>query len=424
MDRAWVFLLLARQQGIDAAILALPDPADALHRRVRPWVVGVLSEGRLYLFDPALGLPIPGSNGLKRGEAEPLEIQPATLEEVAADDSLLRRMDADKEHRYAATSADVRNVVALVEASPTYLAERMRLLEATLSGDDRMVLTTSASGQAERLKACRHIAEVRLWDRPYEAVFQRSLLGPQWKQRLSAAMLPFKLPSLVGGQTLRQYVEEPEVPLFTDTKERLADPKSVSLTRQRKTTTTERSEDAPQSPLWKARVKHLKGKWSGEMNALYQMARPSDADLRATKQLSAEAKQMYLEAKQDASYWLGLSQFEQRSYGSARDWLDTRTLAAAPGGVWTAGAKYNLARTEEADGRIAEAIRQYRANRDLPDGHGNLLRGLWLEKVTGVHPTGTVPSAGGTSRQALPSLPALPSLDEPPASPRKQTHQK
>lgn len=66
------------------------------------------------------------------------------------------------------------------------------------------------------------------------------------------------------------------------------------------------------------------------MNALYQMARPSDADLRATKQLSAEAKQMYLEAKQDASYWLGLSQFEQRSYGSARDWLDTRTLAACP----------------------------------------------------------------------------------------------
>ena len=53
---AWLFVLLARQQGLDAVLLALDDPNDPLHRRVQPWAVGVLSENDLYLFDPAVGV--------------------------------------------------------------------------------------------------------------------------------------------------------------------------------------------------------------------------------------------------------------------------------------------------------------------------------------------------------------------------------
>ena len=60
---------------------------------LRPWAIAVLIEGKLYLFDPALGLPIPapGKIGLDRDGR--LDIRPATLAEVAADDGLLRRLD-------------------------------------------------------------------------------------------------------------------------------------------------------------------------------------------------------------------------------------------------------------------------------------------------------------------------------------------
>ena len=44
MERSWVFILLARQQGLDAAVLALEDAADPAHPQLRPWAVAVLSE--------------------------------------------------------------------------------------------------------------------------------------------------------------------------------------------------------------------------------------------------------------------------------------------------------------------------------------------------------------------------------------------
>jgi tetratricopeptide (TPR) repeat protein len=422
MDRAWVFILLARQQGIDAAVLALPDRSDALHHRVRPWVVGVLSEGNLYLFDPFLGVPIPGPKGVKRGESEPLDIQPATLEQVWADDLLLRRMDADSKHRYGVSSTDVKGgVIALVEASPAYLAQRMKLVESMLTGDNRVVLTASPGEEAERLKACRHVTEVRLWDQPYETVLQRSILGPRADELFRASMAPFSMPSLVDSRAIRTFTEEPEAPLFyaDRSKDLLDKPDTVAKTRRRERSSAQRSEDAPQSPLFKARIKHLKGELTGESNAiaLYQLARPSDADLDAAKFLTPQDKAMYRTGKQDAAYWLALLAFEQRKFDSARDSLVKRVLESIPSSVWVAGAKYNLARAEEADGKFAEAILQYRANAELPDGQGNLLRGAWLEAVTGIHgeKPAVLPAKPGETLPALPGLPVLPGLDDAPS---------
>jgi hypothetical protein len=156
-ERAWVFILLLRQLEIDAAVLAIDvgpaageGPGEKRERReergegrgegknrqntsdfekaaankkkvggpekaaenkkkasasrvggqkteqnLHAWCVGVLIEGNVYLFDPLLGLPIPAPNGVTRGAGGQLAIQPATLAQAAADDKLLRRMDAD-----------------------------------------------------------------------------------------------------------------------------------------------------------------------------------------------------------------------------------------------------------------------------------------------------------------------------------------
>ncbi len=86
------------------------------------------------------------------------------------------------------------------------------------------------------------------------------------------------------------------------------------------------------------------------------------------------------EAKQCASYWLGLIAFERGNYAAAVDYLQTRTLEAAPEGLWTAGARYNLARSLEALGRTDEAIRYYKADLSA-QRQGNLLRAQRLESA-------------------------------------------
>ena len=85
-------------------------------------------------------------------------------------------------------------------------------------------------------------------------------------------------------------------------------------------------------------------------------------------------------AKQDASYWLGLVAFERRNFPAAADYLKTRTLTASPDGPWTAGARYNLGRVYEAQGKIDEAILMYQADRSA-QRTGNLLRARRLEKA-------------------------------------------
>ena len=326
MDRAWIFILLARQQGIDAAVLALSDPGDPAGGRPRPWAVGVLSKNQLYVFDVALGLPIPAPGDIKLGDDGQLDIHPATLEQLAADDRLLRRLDLDPQHTYPVKASDLEGVVSLLAASPSALSMRMRLLEDHLAGAEKMALTAAPTPQAERLEALDHVAGARLWSLPYASIYA----GIQMD---GAALMPFQV-------------------------------------------------DRSRS-LWKGRVLHLKGKLGGDEGAThyYQAARLPDAQLEAAvaaKRLRPEWKAFFVRAKQDASYWLGLVSFELGNYRAAIDYFLTRTLAASPDGPWTHGAKYNLGRTYEASGKYDQAAQQYEADPHWAGYHGNALRARWL----------------------------------------------
>jgi len=55
-ERAWIFILLARQQRLDAVMLATDGASGS---PPRSWLPAVLIDKQLYLFDPELGLPIP-----------------------------------------------------------------------------------------------------------------------------------------------------------------------------------------------------------------------------------------------------------------------------------------------------------------------------------------------------------------------------
>ncbi len=353
-DRAWVFILLCRQAGIEAAILGLepaaggkpPTKAAAVTpgkgakpaslpglapEGPRPWCVAVLVEGNAYLFDPLLGLPIPAPDGVKFDEAGRLVVQPATLAQAAADEKVLRQLDVGKTYIYGVKAADVKRVVVMLEASPAYLARRMKLLEGQLAGEQKMVISISPSAEAGRWKALAQVAEVRLWPAPFETLERRSHLDRQSVQAQLALLVPFY--------------------------------------------------GLSSAPLRRGRILYLKGKFVGDGGAIhyYQLARPSNAELSASSADPME-KMVFFRGKQDASYWSGLIAYQRANYPTAIDYFARRTLELMPDSPWTEGARYNLARTFEAAGDTERAILMYASSAGSRGYPGALLRAEWLKR--------------------------------------------
>jgi hypothetical protein len=146
-----------------------------------------------------------------------------------------------------------------------------------------------------------------------------------------------------------------------------------------------------------ARVRHFKGEYDGERGAKtqYLNARPPDRyieDYHLPPDVAQkipreslgkyEAAQSLLmrEAKQSATYWLGLVFFDQKDYPNSIDFLANRALGAEHESPWNDAARYNLARAYEAAGEDPKSIELYEADKNSPQSHGNQLRGRWLKE--------------------------------------------
>lgn len=367
-DRAWVFMLLLRQQGIDSALIAVleRDPSGA--QRYTPWAVGVLIDDQMYMFEPTLGVPVPGPNGLKCGADGRLELHPATLEELSRDDSLLRRLDLPGGLGYPITSAQLEKVTALIDVSPAYLAQRMFLLEGKMAGQYQVVLTARPSEQAERIKRCAQVGEVLPWSLPYQIALGEIQSGDERSVQLQVQMMPFML--------------------------------SIGVT----------------PPLWRARQYHFKGILSGNPSATsyYHMLRIPDHRLEGDE-VPSRLRDMHRIAKMFASYWLGVLALEQGNVPSAIDYLKTRTIEAFPDGIWNHAAIYHLGRAYELAGEAEKAIEVYRNDKQSMLSRGNLLRAKWLEQVVLRRSGELQPTAAnrGEPQQQSPPQDAAPSGEVP-----------
>ena len=131
MDRAIVFIELLRQHRLDAFVLR-PDgevPSDF------PVIVAVRLDGEAYLFDMMRGLPFPSAapDALILDDEAGLVINKvATLNEVAQNDSILRKFDLP-DFPYKASAQDFESVVAYVPSTPFQVALRMIPLEQEFS---------------------------------------------------------------------------------------------------------------------------------------------------------------------------------------------------------------------------------------------------------------------------------------------------
>ncbi len=159
MDRAIVFIELLRQHRLDAFVLR-PDgevPSDF------PVIVAVRLDGEAYLFDMMRGLPFPSAapDALILDDEAGLVINKvATLNEVAQNDSILRKFDLP-DFPYKASAQDFESVVAYVPSTPFQVALRMIPLEQEFSGAVNTILSTPFDLQQDRISDLERIAAVK-----------------------------------------------------------------------------------------------------------------------------------------------------------------------------------------------------------------------------------------------------------------------
>jgi hypothetical protein len=152
LERALVFLAMLEQSGeLDAPqpellgfLLEVPDGRGGMNL----WTCGVLvgDEKDVYLFDPRLGLPLPGPNG--EGVA--------TLAQARDKSEILARLNSDEKNRYPVTKEQAQAAQAQVACPLSALSPRISYLQDKLLAPAvRVRLASDAAQDVQRIKtAC------------------------------------------------------------------------------------------------------------------------------------------------------------------------------------------------------------------------------------------------------------------------------
>ena len=334
-QRAWIFLELLRQAGLDGAMLATADAAGGL----RPWVPAVVTGGEAYLFEPAYGMPIPGPGGTGV----------ATVRQAAADPAVLAALSLP-DRPYPVQAGDVPGLAALVAADPLALAWRMGRIEEHLPAGDDTRPGMDVSALARRIAAAlpgESVDRVQFWEFPWETLARR--------QRAPAAVQAALQDELAPQQLT------------------LTEPGSRGGARAFR-------------PLFAARVREFRGDIEGPegAKAAYMAARPGRDTIAETVKRVPPAQADGARAicgrmKEDATYWLGLLTLAEGETEAAVDFLERMTLVAAPDSRWTDAARVNVARALAGSGRPLEAVKFLREDAS-PQRYGSRLEAARLER--------------------------------------------
>jgi hypothetical protein len=344
-QRAWVFLELLRQAGIDGVMLATPGVGGG---PPRPWVPAAIVAGEAYLFEPTYGMPIPGPGGAGV----------ATLRQAASDPAILAALSLP-DRRYpvqAETLGD--GVGVLVAADPWSLADRMVQLDRELASAQgvRVAVDVAAVARraAEAVTVAAGAAEIPpgIWAFPWETVARRSLAAAALAEELGP---------------LEVLVPDPQQP------------------------------EAGFRGLFAGRVREFRGDFDGAggAKAAYLAARVSRRELTTAltglpePQAAAIAGRLG-RLKEDATYWLGVVLLAEGQDEAAVDYLQRMTLAASPDSRWTDAARINLAAALSTLGKTSEAAALLRAD-GSPQRFGSRLAADRLESDAATGPAAVPP---------------------------------
>ena len=318
-ERGWLFLSLCRQLGIDVGLVTY-TPAG--RKDPIAWLCAALIDKKLYLFDPRIGLPVPGPDG--QGVA--------TLDQALADPVVLDRLDLPGQSPYltsaSALAASPSKIGILIDSGPGYLAPRMHLLEKDLAGKDSTILYRDPVDQRDKFVAALgpHSGGVTLWALPWQ-VDRLLFSNPQFVQATQQSLMFFD----------------------------------------------------PKLPLVYARIKQLRGEYPEAIQEYMGFSFVEQPTLRDKRTPMSPLAQQAIDVY--ATYDLALCHLDQDNPKQAEFFFKKilRLLPEyGPGQPFLTmfrwGAQANLARLSEAQGNPSLAIAFY-AQRDLTtQRHGNLVR--------------------------------------------------
>lgn len=156
VERGRLFAALAQQRGIDTVWISLNGTATSPGYL---WAMGVLLGSEIYLFEPKLGLPI----------VDPDTLQLATLKQARENDRVLKRLDLTDQFDYAVNPGDLKSLILLIDVLPTATSTRMKVLEKSLLGEDRMQLFVDTDGLVAKFSQNYPSDNVAIWNTPLYA---------------------------------------------------------------------------------------------------------------------------------------------------------------------------------------------------------------------------------------------------------------
>ena len=328
-QRAWLFAALCQQQNLPAVIVEFPQ------ENTKPYLlVGVKTDEGLSLFDPRLGLPLPGETGKAIGADRTV----ATLETLKKNPAWLRSLDLDDQN-FPLQEANLSEARIRLVADPFALTDRASRLDDQLGGADRHAIALRVSA--------------------YDSILTEDLEPVLWE-------FPFQ--TYVSKFTVGQNVRKQEVKRFLPYAWRPA--------------------------LWNGRALHFRGKRSStqysdsgeEMNDLRDAGRlymsprvrPTEKRLQASLEGSEVKLEIFSTAKAMATYWLSLIAYEQGRYKNAERWLDNAAFDSKYAKTMKLDLDYQRARLHEAQNEFDKAAEILSSDKTTPQQDGNRLRAKWL----------------------------------------------
>ncbi len=329
-DRAWEIAEILRQLRIDTVILR---PKSDVKGTSEKWLLGVIVEGQISLYDVRLGMPVWNQEA---GDAE----SAATLSQIVAHPEWLEQMAVNEPYRL--TAEDLKDLDVFVMTESSFWCRRMYNLEQVLPTTDVCVIYDPVSDDNDRSGLLQRVAKAGNWPKeslklwPYPRVQQAEMMrqNPERDQELQRLTIPFNVPFPIkvdasGKQTI----------------------------------------GVPERKLQRCRIDHLLGKFA-DATTRYLRIRHLEVE-----PYPPEIEPINRMASQDALYWTTLCKYELGEYATAIDLLLDYQRKYDRKGKWFFPARSLLSQCYAKTNRLPEAIATLeRSSSDDPYRAANAIR--------------------------------------------------
>jgi hypothetical protein len=331
-ERTWLFSDLLRQLKIDCVLLTSASAQNDLvdkkseNGALSPFLIGVLVNEQVYLFDPLLGMPLmaPGETGKVPSVA--------TLAQVRSDPNLLHQFDIEGGKPYRITEEILKSPRVLLCGDPEIWSYRFHRLQSAFTGDRNVVISDSLTDRDGHPGVLNRVAnwpgkhwqldQIGVWTFPATHLFAVAHQTAEQRHRAELTIDPLRMPL------------KSEIIKVGEKTEELLNPTNQFLL---------------------ARMEHARGHLSeavkGYTLALTRLQNPNFRDVPQRFRVA------YVKAMEDIRFWISVSKFEQGETRIATDKLRLY-LRTYPQGEWSDATHAMLAEVLAEGGNFAGAIEE------------------------------------------------------------------